>query len=148
METGNSSGNSETSGARQALAAAGQVIDKLGVMDLAVPAVRRQLERVDVDALFDDAIDYIRRKPEVLVVLLGGLTITSGLIVFLAKNGEELAASTRSAARRVAAAVEGDEDDDDGEDDEEGGGRSRSVSSSSSSKSSKGTSRRSSSSKR
>jgi hypothetical protein len=138
MEERNSDSNGSETGTRQAFAAAGQVIDKLGLVDLAVPALRRQIARIDVDELVESAIDYVKRKPEVLVVLFGTLTITSGLLVFLSKHGEEMVDATRSTARRVVAAVEPDDDDDDEED-------GRSASQSSSKRSSKSASGRGSS---
>jgi hypothetical protein len=68
-----------------------ELIDKLGVKDLAVGHLRSRLENIDFDSVLDDAVAYLRRNPEVLVAILGAVTVTAGLIVFLeARRGEEL----------------------------------------------------------
>jgi hypothetical protein len=60
-----------------------ELIDKLGVKDLVVGHLRTRLENIDFDTLIDDGVDYIRRNPEVLVAVLGAVTVSAGLIVFL-----------------------------------------------------------------
>ncbi|HJW95437.1 MAG TPA: hypothetical protein VJ901_17600 [Thermoanaerobaculia bacterium] len=60
-----------------------ELIDKLGVKDLVVGHLRTRLENIDFEAWLDDAVDYVRRNPEVLVAVLGAVTVTAGLIVFL-----------------------------------------------------------------
>jgi len=60
-----------------------ELIEKLGVKDLLINRLRMRLEDMDIDAVIDDALDYSRRNPEVLVIALGALTIATGAIVFL-----------------------------------------------------------------
>lgn len=102
--TANVSGNgregrkhAKTAAVREAAAAALspdailELIDKLGVKDLVVNQLRSRLESIDLDSLIDDGVDYVRRNPEVLVAILGAITVTAGLIVFLdARRGEML----------------------------------------------------------
>jgi hypothetical protein len=64
------------------LDAAAAVIERLGVLDMVVPPIRSRLERIDTEELMDNAVNAIRRTPEILVVLLGSLTVTTGLIVY------------------------------------------------------------------
>jgi len=59
-----------------------ELIEKLGVKDLLINRLRMRLEDMDI-AVIDDALDYSRRNPEVLVIALGALTIATGAIVFL-----------------------------------------------------------------
>jgi hypothetical protein len=59
------------------------LIQRLGLLDLAVDKVRARLETADIDNLLDDATDYLRRNPEVVVVLLGTITVAAGMIVYL-----------------------------------------------------------------
>src|SRR4051812_27028978 len=81
--------HAKTAAVREAAAAAlspdaiMELIDKLGVKDLVVGHLRTRLENIDFDTLIDDGVDYIRRNPEVLVAVLGALTVSAGLIVFL-----------------------------------------------------------------
>jgi hypothetical protein len=64
------------------LDAAASVIERLGLLDLVVPPVRSRLERIDTEELMDNAVAAVRRTPEILVVLMGSLTVTTGLIVY------------------------------------------------------------------
>ena len=66
------------------------LIDKLGVKDIVLNRVRARLEELDVDELIDDAVDYVRRHPEVLVVALGSITIAAALVVFLESRHDHL----------------------------------------------------------
>lgn len=59
------------------------LIEKLGVKELMVSHLRTRLDNIDFDSVIDDAVDYIRRNPEVLVAILGAVTVSAGLIVFL-----------------------------------------------------------------
>jgi hypothetical protein len=84
--------------------AAAGFIDRLGLVDVLIPAIRARIQRVDADEVIDDAVDYIRRTPEILVVVLGSLTVTTGLIVYLMRRAEEEARreerSERAATKR------------------------------------------------
>jgi hypothetical protein len=93
MANGSSEGNS-------AVGAAANLIDRLGLMDLVIPAVRSRLKKIDTEALIDDVFDYVQRNPEILVVIFGSLTITSGLIVYLVRKAEEEEREERERERR------------------------------------------------
>jgi hypothetical protein len=60
-----------------------ELIDRLGVKDMLVTKLRARIEDADVDSLIDDAVEYARRHPEVLVIVLGAITVATGAIVFL-----------------------------------------------------------------
>ena len=59
------------------------LVQRLGLFDIAVDKIRTRLEQADVDELLDEATDYLRRNPEVVVVLLGTITVAAGMIVYL-----------------------------------------------------------------
>ena len=59
------------------------IVERLGLIDLVTSRVRARLEEVDIDELFDELGDYVRRNPEVLVVALATITVSAGLIVYL-----------------------------------------------------------------
>lgn len=71
------------------------LVERLGLKDLLVGRLRSRVEDIDLDALLDDALDYIRRNPEVAVVLLGALTVTTGMIVFLEQRRQSERSSER-----------------------------------------------------
>ena len=64
------------------------LVEKLGLVDLLVGRVKARIEEMDVDELFDEVTDYLRRNPEVLVVSLGAITVATGLLVFLNNRRE------------------------------------------------------------
>jgi hypothetical protein len=59
------------------------LVERLGVMDIVLGRLKSRLEETDVDELFEEAKDYLKRNPEVLVVSLGALTVATGVLVFL-----------------------------------------------------------------
>ena len=59
------------------------LVERLGLIDLVTARLRARLEEVDIDELFDELGDYVRRNPEVLVVALATITVSAGLIVYL-----------------------------------------------------------------
>jgi hypothetical protein len=80
-----------------------ELIDRLGVKDLLVSKFRTRLEEADIDSVFDDAIEYTRRHPEVLVIVLGAITVATGAIVFLEQrhpHRTELASIERMTSER------------------------------------------------
>jgi hypothetical protein len=81
------------------------LVERLGLVDLVVGRVKSRIEETDVDELLDEATDYLRRNPEVLVVTLGAVTIATGLLVWLNSRREWDGAERRttSAPRPVAA---------------------------------------------
>jgi len=76
---------------------AADLIQRLGLMDLIIPTIRSRVQKIDAEEILDDAIEYLQRNPELLVVIFGSLTITSGLIVYLVRRAEE---EEREAQRR------------------------------------------------
>src|SRR5437763_15122659 len=60
-----------------------ELVEKLGLEDILVSRLRDRIENADIDGLIDDAMMYLRRNPEVLVILLGAITVATGAIVFL-----------------------------------------------------------------
>lgn len=65
-----------------------ELVEKLGLVDLIVTRVKSKIEDVDLDELFDEVTDYLRRNPEVLVVSLGAVTVATGLVVWLNNRRE------------------------------------------------------------
>ena len=76
-----------------ALAAAGtdgllELVERLGLVDIVLGRLKSRLEETDLDELFEDLKDYLKRNPEVLVISLGTLTIATGLMVWLNQRRE------------------------------------------------------------
>ena len=65
-----------------------ELVERLGVIDIVVGRLKSRLEETDIDELFDEAKDYLRQNPEVLVVSLGALTVATGVLVFLNSRRE------------------------------------------------------------
>lgn len=69
------------------------LVGRLGLTDMIVSQMRSRVEQLDVDEIFDDLTDYLRRNPEVIVVLLGAITIGTAAIVYFSRvrewDGEE-----------------------------------------------------------
>jgi len=59
------------------------LVQRLGLLDIAVDKIRARLEQADVDDVLEDVTGYLRRNPEVVVVLLGTITVAAGMIVYL-----------------------------------------------------------------
>lgn len=64
------------------------LVSRLGVMDIVVGRLKSKIEETDIDELFDEITEYLRRNPEVLVVSLGAITVATGLLVFLNNRRE------------------------------------------------------------
>ena len=60
-----------------------ELVEKLGLKDILVSRLRDRIENADIDGLIDDAMIYLRRNPEALVILLGAITVATGAIAFL-----------------------------------------------------------------
>lgn len=60
-----------------------ELVERLGVIDIVLGRLKSRLEETDIDELFDEAKEYLKRNPEVLVVSLGALTVATGVLVFL-----------------------------------------------------------------
>lgn len=65
------------------------IVQRLGLVDIAVNSLRSRLEASDVDEMIDDAVDYLRRNPEIIVVALGAITVAAGVVVFLADRDDD-----------------------------------------------------------
>jgi hypothetical protein len=59
------------------------LVERLGLVDLVIGRVKSRIEETDVDELFDEIADYLKRNPEVLVVSLGAITVATGMLVYL-----------------------------------------------------------------
>jgi len=79
------------------------IVQRLGLVDILVNRLRARVEASDVDEMIDDATNYFRRNPEMVVVALGTLTVAAAAVVFLTSRDEDddrpSTRSTRSAAR-------------------------------------------------
>lgn len=64
------------------------LVDRLGLVDIVLGRLKSRIEETDIDELFDEVADYLKRNPEVLVVSLGALTIATGLLVYLNNSRE------------------------------------------------------------
>ena len=106
--TGGSRGSTSFRGAASALntAALLDIVERLGVVDMVVDRVKGRLEEVDLDDLLDEAGDYLKRNPEVLVVSLGAITIAAGALVYLNKR-------SGGSSRRTSQSFGGSTTDDD-----------------------------------
>lgn len=86
------------------------LVERLGLVDIVLGRIKSRLEETDVDELFEEITDYMKRNPEVLVVTLASVTVATGLVVWLNSrrewDGEE--------RRRVAAGKRYDEEEREG----------------------------------
>src|ERR1041385_3030477 len=73
------------------------LVQRLGLVDLVIGKVKSRIQETDLDDLFDEIGDYLRRNPEVLVVSLA-ITIATGALVFLNNRREWDGAERRRAA--------------------------------------------------
>ena len=64
------------------------IVERLGLVDMVIGRVKSRLEETDVDELFDDLGDYLKRNPDVLVVGLAALTVATGVVVYLNQRRE------------------------------------------------------------
>ena len=64
------------------------LVERLGLVDIVIGQVKSRIEDMDLDEVFDEVSDYLRRNPEVLVVSLGAITIATGLLVWMNSRRE------------------------------------------------------------
>ncbi|HVE71700.1 MAG TPA: hypothetical protein VNI54_10055 [Thermoanaerobaculia bacterium] len=94
------------------------IVSRLGLVDMVVGRLKSKIEETDVDDLFDEVADYLKRNPEVLVVSLGAVTVATGMLVWLNSRRESDASergevsiarvsSSTGRVRRTAAAGAG-----------------------------------------
>jgi hypothetical protein len=95
------------------------IVERLGLVDLVLGRVKSRIEETNLDELLDEATDYLRRNPEVLVVTLGAVTIATGLLVWLNNRREWDGSERREAAAAAARARRTGRDADDMDDDDE-----------------------------
>jgi hypothetical protein len=81
------------------------LVERLGLVDIVVGRVKSRIEETDVDELLDEATEYLRRNPEVLVVSLGAVTVATGLLVWLNHRRERDGAYEGAASPRPVAAT-------------------------------------------
>lgn len=77
------------------------LVTRLGLVDLVVGRLKAKIEETDIDDLFDEVADYLKRNPEVLVVSLGAITVATGLLVFL-NNRREWDGTERRRVKKTA----------------------------------------------
>lgn len=64
------------------------LVERLGLVDIVLGRIKSRLEETDVDELFEEITDYMKRNPEVLVVTLASVTVATGLVVWLNSRRE------------------------------------------------------------
>lgn len=84
------------------------LVSRLGLVDIVVGRLKSKLEETDIDGLFDEVADYLKRNPEVLVVSLGAVTVATGMLVWLNSRKE-----WDGTERRGTGSSANDDDDDD-----------------------------------
>ena len=102
---GGSSALRDTMGAMAGLASTDALIDmveRLGLVDMVLGRIKSKLEETDIDELFEDITDYMKRNPEVLVVSLASITVATGLVVWLNARREWDGAERRRIAAEEA----------------------------------------------
>ena len=60
-----------------------ELIDQLGLVDIVIGRFKSKLEEMDLDDFMDEAGDYLKRNPDVLVVGLAAITLATGVVVYL-----------------------------------------------------------------
>jgi hypothetical protein len=80
------------------------LVERLGLVDLLVSRVKSKIEDTDLDELFDEVTEYLRRNPEVLVVSLGAVTVATGLLVFLNNRREWDGGERRGTGQKTTSA--------------------------------------------
>jgi hypothetical protein len=83
------------------------LVERLGLVDILLGRIKSRLEETDVDELFEEITDYMKRNPEVLVVTLASVTVATGLLVWL-NSRREWDGTER---RRTAAGTHYDEEE-------------------------------------
>jgi hypothetical protein len=81
------------------------LVERLGLVDVVLGRVKSRIEETDIDEVLEDATDYLRRNPEVLVVTLGAVTVATGLLVWL-NNRREWDGSERRTGGKIRKATE------------------------------------------
>jgi hypothetical protein len=93
------------------------LVARLGLVDILVGRLKAKIEETDIDDLFDEVADYLKRNPEVLVVSLGAVTVATGMLVWLNSRREwdgserRSASASRAAGGRVRRPVAVEDDD-------------------------------------
>ncbi|MEA2490458.1 MAG: hypothetical protein QOH21_2250, partial [Acidobacteriota bacterium] len=78
------------------------LVERLGLVDMVLGRIKSRLEETDIDELFDEITDYMKRNPEVLVVSLASITVATGLVVWLNARREWDGAERRRIAAEAA----------------------------------------------
>lgn len=112
MATRKKSGNSSAKNVLRSVVGGGaaadtliDLVERLGLVDIILGRVKSRIDETDVDELLDEATDYLRRNPEVLVVTLGAVTVATGLLVWLNNRREWDGGERRNVAPRPVAAT-------------------------------------------
>jgi hypothetical protein len=65
-----------------------ELVEQLGLVDIVMNRIKSKLEETDLDEWMEEAGDYLKRNPDVLVVGLGAITIATGVVVYLQQRKE------------------------------------------------------------
>ncbi len=87
------------------------LVERLGLVDVVLGRVKSRIEETDIDEVLEDATDYLRRNPEVLVVTLGAVTVATGLLVWLNNRREWDGAERRDASGKIRKATQAEIDE-------------------------------------
>lgn len=83
------------------------LVERLGLVDMIMGRIKARLEETDIDELFEEITDYMKRNPEVLVATMASVTLATGLVVWL-NNRREWDGNER---RRISGSARYDQDD-------------------------------------
>ena len=87
------------------------LVERLGLVDVVLGRVKSRIEETDIDEVLEDATDYLRRNPEVLVVTLGAVTVATGLLVWLNNRREWDGSERRDASGKIRKATQAEIDE-------------------------------------
>ncbi|HEY0141766.1 MAG TPA: hypothetical protein VGF48_12785 [Thermoanaerobaculia bacterium] len=117
---GKKKGSSGSSTLRNVVASAAStdalidLVERLGLVDMVMGRIKSRLEETNIDELFEEITDYMKRNPEVLVATMASVTLATGLVVWLNSRREWDGTERRrvTASSRYTAADDDDDDDD------------------------------------
>ncbi|MEA2463559.1 MAG: hypothetical protein QOJ98_1306 [Acidobacteriota bacterium] len=87
------------------------LVERLGLVDVVLGRVKSRIEETDIDEVLEDATDYLRRNPEVLVVTLGAVTVATGLLVWLNNRREWDGSERRDGGGKIRKATQAEIDE-------------------------------------
>jgi hypothetical protein len=94
------------------------LVERLGLVDVVLGRVKSRIEETDIDEVLEDAAEYLRRNPEVLVVSLGAVTVATGLLVWLNNRREWDGSERRTGSGKIRKATQAEIDELEDEEDD------------------------------